>query len=111
MIHEVPDQNSLFKELKSILRPGGRLYIIEPKFHVSKKDFEKMLVRLDSIRFEVIESPRVFFSRAVLLAKRSDCNLAEDRIHLSGTSKINSFNSNQIVVAFCNIYLLILIHI
>jgi ubiquinone/menaquinone biosynthesis C-methylase UbiE len=67
MIHEVPDQNSLFMELKSILRPGGRLYIIEPKFHVSNKDFEKMLVRLDSFGFEIIESPKVFFSRAVLL--------------------------------------------
>jgi ubiquinone/menaquinone biosynthesis C-methylase UbiE len=70
MIQEVPDQNSHFIELKSNLRPEGRLYIIEPKFHVSKKDFEKMLVRLDSFGFEVIESPKVFFSRTVLLKIR-----------------------------------------
>jgi predicted methyltransferase len=70
MIHEVPDQDRLFMELESILRPGGRLYIIEPKFHVTKKDFEKMLVRLNSFGFEAIESPKVFFSRAVLLKIR-----------------------------------------
>jgi len=67
MIHEVPDQYNLFKELKSILRPEGKLYIIEPKFHVSKRSFNEMVKRLDNIGFEVIESPKVFFSRTVLL--------------------------------------------
>ena len=42
MVHEVPDHVRLFEELKSILKPGGKLYIIEPKFHVNRKAFEKM---------------------------------------------------------------------
>jgi ubiquinone/menaquinone biosynthesis C-methylase UbiE len=67
MVHEVPDQYNLFKELKSILRPEGKLYIIEPKFHVTKKSFNEMVNKLDNIGFEVIESPKVFFSRTVLL--------------------------------------------
>jgi len=37
MVHEVPNQEKLFKELNSILKPKGQLFIIELKFHVSKK--------------------------------------------------------------------------
>jgi ubiquinone/menaquinone biosynthesis C-methylase UbiE len=67
MIHEVPDQNNLFRELKSILKPSGKLYIIEPKFHVSKKSFTEMVNKSDNIGFEIIERPKVFFSRSVLM--------------------------------------------
>jgi len=67
MIHEVPDQDNLFKELKSILKPGGKIYIIEPKFHVSKKSFDCMISKLDTVGFDLIDRPKVFFSRAVLL--------------------------------------------
>jgi predicted methyltransferase len=71
MIHEVLDQTNLFMELKSILKQEGKLYIIEPKFHVTAKAFRDMLEKLYSIGFEVIESPKVFFSRAVLLKIKS----------------------------------------
>jgi ubiquinone/menaquinone biosynthesis C-methylase UbiE len=71
MIHEVPDQNKLFEELKSILKPKGQVYIIEPKFHVTKKMFEEMIHRIESIGFEIVERPKVFFSRSVLFAIRS----------------------------------------
>jgi len=67
MIHEVPDQDRLFSELKAILKPNGRIYIIEPKFHVSKKAFEEMLKKVKNIGFEVTDSPKVFFSRTALL--------------------------------------------
>lgn len=67
MIHEVPDQANLFRELKSVLKPEGKLYIIEPKFHVSEKAFNEMIITLDTFGFEVVESPRVFFSRTALL--------------------------------------------
>jgi len=70
MIHEVPDQDKLFGELKSILRPSGEIYIIEPKFHVSKKSFEAIIDRIKSMGFEVIDRPKVFFSRTVLLANK-----------------------------------------
>ncbi|MCX6258496.1 MAG: class I SAM-dependent methyltransferase [Bacteroidia bacterium] len=69
MIHEVPDQDKLFIELKSILKPGGKIFIIEPRFHVSKKSFDEMINKFENIGFEMIERPKVFFSRTVLLAK------------------------------------------
>ena len=67
MVHEVPNQDKLFRELKSILKPSGIIYIIEPKFHVSKKTFKSMINRITSHGLEVIESPKVFFSRTVVL--------------------------------------------
>ncbi|HLO59860.1 MAG TPA: class I SAM-dependent methyltransferase [Bacteroidales bacterium] len=69
MVHEVPDQDRLFSELYSLLKPGGLLFIIEPIIHVKKKDFEKMLGKAISVGFEVKNTPRVFFSRSVLMAK------------------------------------------
>jgi ubiquinone/menaquinone biosynthesis C-methylase UbiE len=70
MIHEAIDQDKLLDELKSILKSNGKLYIIEPKFHVSKKSFESMIDRIKSIGFEIIEHPKVFFSRAVLFSNK-----------------------------------------
>ncbi len=70
MIHEVIDQEKLFEELKSILKPNGKIYIIEPKIHVSKKAFAAMIDRLISMDFEIIEKPKVFFSRAVLVTAK-----------------------------------------
>ena len=67
MIHEVPDQESLFKELKSILKPDGRILIVEPNFHVTKKEFEEMLGKINRIGFEVMDRPKLFLSRAVVL--------------------------------------------
>ena len=67
MIHEVPNQDKLFKELKSILNPDGLIFIIEPNFHVSKKAFDSMIDRIRGLGFEVKEKPWVFFSRTVVL--------------------------------------------
>jgi ubiquinone/menaquinone biosynthesis C-methylase UbiE len=70
MIHEVPSQDKLFGELKSILKPGGKIFIIEPKFHVSKKSFDEMIDKLRNIGFEIIDKPKVFFSRTVLVTNK-----------------------------------------
>ncbi len=67
MIHEVQDQENLLEELKSILKPNGKIYLIEPKFHVSKKSFLATIDKIKSLGFEIIESPKVFFSRTVLV--------------------------------------------
>lgn len=76
MIHEVPNQDNLFRELKSILKPDGKIYIIEPKFHVSEKSFEDMINKIQDIGFEIIDRPTVFFSRTVLLTNKSTINLS-----------------------------------
>jgi ubiquinone/menaquinone biosynthesis C-methylase UbiE len=68
MVHEVPDQQRMFDELKSVMNPGGRIMIIEPKFHVTEKSFNKMIGRLESAGLEIIERPKVRLSRTVLLS-------------------------------------------
>lgn len=67
MVHEVPDKENLFLELKSILNPDGIILIIEPPFHVSKKEFEKMAERLTNIGFEIIERTKTLFGRSLTI--------------------------------------------
>jgi ubiquinone/menaquinone biosynthesis C-methylase UbiE len=70
MVHEVPDHNKLFNELKSILNTDGNLFIIEPNFHVSKKSFGEMINTLETTGFQVCKNPKVFFSRSILLKNK-----------------------------------------
>lgn len=67
MIHEVVNQDEVFKEFKQILNPNGRVLIIEPNFHVSKNDFNNMISRLEKIGFKILEKPKITLSRSILL--------------------------------------------
>jgi SAM-dependent methyltransferase len=67
MMHEVPNQDKLFRELKSILKSKGQIRIAEPKFHVSKKSFNTMINRAKDTGFEINDSPKVFFNRTIVL--------------------------------------------
>jgi ubiquinone/menaquinone biosynthesis C-methylase UbiE len=64
MVHEVPDQQAFLKEIKSILKPSGHLLIVEPKFHVSAHEFEETVTNTRAIGFELLDQPKIFFSRA-----------------------------------------------
>ncbi len=67
VVHEVPDQEKLFRELKSLLNPGGEIFIIEPKIHVTRQAFNDMTSRLKTLDFQIVVRPKVFFSRAIVL--------------------------------------------
>ena len=69
MVHEVPDHRRFFEELKSLLNPGGRIWIIEPKIHVTGAEFEKMIAKLEDAGLEIIERPKVTLSRTVLVSE------------------------------------------
>jgi len=69
MLHEVPLQEALFDELGSILKPTGQMLIVEPPFHVSKSAFGMTIKRSESAGFELVETPKVFFSRTAVLQK------------------------------------------
>jgi ubiquinone/menaquinone biosynthesis C-methylase UbiE len=68
MVHEVTDKQKFFEELKSVLNPGGRIWIIEPIIHVTEKSFNIMTGLLEPAGLEIIERPKVCLSRTVLLA-------------------------------------------
>ena len=39
MMHETPDPANLLRELRTLLKPDGRLLVVEPKMHVSRARF------------------------------------------------------------------------
>ena len=68
-VHEVPDQDVLFKEIYTILKPGGNMLIVEPPFHVSKAGFNEMLTKIENAGLEIISEPKSFLNKEVLLKK------------------------------------------
>jgi ubiquinone/menaquinone biosynthesis C-methylase UbiE len=69
MVHEVPNKEHFFNEIRAILKPNGQVLIVEPPFHVSKSAFEETVRKAGEAGFAVVERPKVFFSRAVFLKK------------------------------------------
>jgi ubiquinone/menaquinone biosynthesis C-methylase UbiE len=69
VIHEVPDRKILFEELRSILKPGGRMLIVEPSFHVSANEFEEMIGILLTKDFKVAARPKIIMSRSVVVER------------------------------------------
>lgn len=69
MIHEVPDKENLFNSIYRALKPGKLLLVAEPLVHVTAKMFEKTREIAESKGFKVIDRPKIFFSRSILLEK------------------------------------------
>ena len=70
MLHEVPDQRGFLEELWDRLRPGGRLLVAEPMFHVPKRNFEQEVALAEAVGFVVEARPNVLGGRAAMLGKR-----------------------------------------
>ena len=70
MVHEVPDTSRFLQAIHKYLAPDGAFLIVEPKFHVFKKQFQVMLKTAEKLGFEEADHPKILFSRAVVL-KRS----------------------------------------
>jgi len=70
VVHEIPDQQKLFNELNGILKPNGKLLIVEPPFHVSKKGFSDTIKKATASGFTDVERPKVLFNKAVVLKKK-----------------------------------------
>lgn len=72
MIHEVPNRKKLFSEIFECLKPGKYLLIAEPLIHVTGKMFEETLIDAQQIGFQVINRPKIFFSRSALLSRKAE---------------------------------------
>lgn len=70
MVHEVPDHNALFREVTELLLPGGRMLIVEPKFHVNHSAFKAMLLKAQNAGLIPAPGPRMFLCRTVVLEKQ-----------------------------------------
>jgi len=69
VVHELPDREAFFRELVSVLKDGGRIYMEEPPFHVSKKEFEESLRIAGDAGLKVVDRPGRFPDRAAVLEK------------------------------------------
>ncbi len=66
MLHEVPDRTGLLRQLRAAIATGGRLLVVEPVIHVSRREFEQTVSAARGAGFRVVARPRIFMSRAVL---------------------------------------------
>ncbi|MEK7437789.1 MAG: class I SAM-dependent methyltransferase [Pseudomonadota bacterium] len=71
MVHEVPDTNIFFCQIRSCLKPKGRILVAEPRFHVSSKRFREILVSAKESGLNSCETPNVRFSRSAVLRNDS----------------------------------------
>ena len=69
MVHEVPDVQAFLEEIFTLLRPGGRFFITEPKIHVGLRAFQRIMREAQAVGFEIAERPSVIFGQTVLLVK------------------------------------------
>jgi ubiquinone/menaquinone biosynthesis C-methylase UbiE len=68
MVHEVPNAEAFLKEIASVLKPKGRLLIVEPMFHVSATAFEKTIEVARQAGLRPVSEPKIIFSRSKLLS-------------------------------------------
>lgn len=59
VVHEIPDQQRVFTEVRGLLRPGCRALIAEPSGHVTEEDFEETLGLAEKAGFSLIDRPAV----------------------------------------------------
>jgi len=69
IVHEIPNQGKVIKELCSLLNPDGKLLIVEPPFHVSDDEFSATINFAKSAGLIQIGSPKIFMSKTAVLKK------------------------------------------
>jgi len=67
MVHEVPDPYSFFQEVRGAVNPGGGLLFVEPKFHVTRKGFQRAVETAERAGWTPGGFPKILLSRTVLL--------------------------------------------
>jgi ubiquinone/menaquinone biosynthesis C-methylase UbiE len=67
MLHEVSAPAAFLKEIRSLLKPGGKVLIAEPKWHVSAADFLQSVAIMKQAGFEVLTEPKILFSRTIVV--------------------------------------------
>lgn len=75
VLHEVPDPAGFLRELKGLLKPGGRVLLAEPGFHVSRDEFRGALELVKQAGLEVGPGPWIPFSHTAVLRGSGDENV------------------------------------
>ncbi len=67
MVHETPDPAIFFDEVTAILKPTGKIIYTEPAFHVSDKQYRRILSAAQKSGLKKSHDLKIAFSRATLL--------------------------------------------
>ena len=70
MIHEIPNPKGILAELKDMLKNNGKLLIVEPKMHVSKNLFDRMLDEANEVGLKIADIPKGKGGRSVLFVRK-----------------------------------------
>ena len=62
MVHEVPDRERFFGELRTILKSGGKLMVVEPHIHVLGVEYERTIEAAVNAGFMPLSDVKVAFS-------------------------------------------------
>ena len=62
VVHEVPDSKRLFREIHSLLKPGGQVFFTEPLIIVRKEEFRNSLLNAQDVGFELVRNNAVICS-------------------------------------------------
>jgi ubiquinone/menaquinone biosynthesis C-methylase UbiE len=75
--HEVEDRERFFRQIRGILKPGGKFLLAEPKFHVSKELYTKICDGAKGAGLRTIFEPWVGGSRAALFEALSEQEITD----------------------------------
>lgn len=67
MLHEVEEVAGLWRGLAAALRPGGRVLVLEPRWHVSRERFEAELAPATALGLTRTDLPPACFSFIALV--------------------------------------------
>jgi 2-polyprenyl-3-methyl-5-hydroxy-6-metoxy-1,4-benzoquinol methylase len=57
VVHEMPDPAAFLEQVFDVLKPGGKLLVMEPKSHVSVEDFQAMCLQAEQAGFTKSDYP------------------------------------------------------
>lgn len=69
VVHETPDKKKFLEQVHTIMRPLGHLLITEPKFHVSRSQFEQEVSLAQAAGFIARATHPIALSHTILLKK------------------------------------------
>ena len=70
MVHEVPDQEQLLRQIHALLKPNGLFLFVEPIVHVPGHHFLHTLQTAKSVGFAITEYPHIRISHSALLLRK-----------------------------------------
>jgi len=71
VVHETPDPPRFLDQVRAALKPGAQFLYAEPKWHVARRDFEKLLDYAQRSGFHLAARPQISISHAALLTAAS----------------------------------------